>query len=74
MLDYADVVDHLRIDVLRRAEDRQARPTQRLAPDARARALEPPLQKLFRIQHGDYFFLPSLRRMVSVEYLMPLPL
>ena len=33
-------------------------------------------EKSFAVGHGcsPYFFLPSLRRIVSVEYLMPLPL
>jgi len=33
-----------------------------------------PEQRFWFARHGGYFFLPSLRRMVSSEYLIPLPL
>ena len=32
------------------------------------------LHQILGVQHGVYFFLPSLRRTVSSAYLMPLPL
>src|SRR5262245_40347182 len=70
------VVDHLRIDVLRRAEYRKARAQlagglQRLAD---ARPAECDFFELGSHDDTRYFFLPSLRKMRSSEYLMPLPL
>src|SRR5260370_29857355 len=69
------VVDDLRIDVLGRAEDREARPVVGGAAQIRPHALAPTQKEGFGCcGHRRYFFLPSLRRMVSVAYLMPFPL
>src|SRR5690242_11004291 len=69
------VVDDLRIDMLGRTKHREARPVvggaAQIAPNAKS-----PAQKegFGFLGHRLYFFLPSLRRTVSVEYLIPLPL
>src|SRR5262249_20604207 len=75
------VVDRLRVDVLGRPEDRQPR-TLRRAVDAladRALALHPLARLLaaeFLVSSHGYFpaVFPALRMIVSVVYLMPLPL
>src|SRR6185312_13616557 len=66
------VVDHLRVDVTARAVDRQPR----LAGGARPERGAHPTAAAFeegKFGHG-YFFLPSLRKIYSPRYLMPLPL
>src|SRR5450755_2228994 len=70
------IVDDLRVDVLRRAKHRQPRtaaggPAQR-QPHA---LLAPGIRNLVsRHDRLRYFFLPSLRKMNSLAYLTPLPL
>src|SRR5262249_26524576 len=69
------VIDHLRVDVPRRAKHRQPRPQ----PACLAQLVAHPLlaareEFCWFVRHGGYFFLPSLRRITSSEYLMPLPL
>src|SRR5882757_3536909 len=70
------VVDDLRIDVLRRAEYRQARPAAGGATQRQPHALlAPGIRNLeFRHDRLRYFFLPSLRKINSSEYRTPLPL
>ena len=66
------IVDHLGVDVLAGAEHRQARPPNRFLPQLEPQAVAPPVPKLLLSAH--YFFLPSLRRIVSASYFTPLPL
>src|ERR1700754_3148318 len=70
------VVDDLRIDVLRRAEHRQTRPAAGGAAQRQPHALlAPGIRNLeFRHDRLRYFFLPSLRKINSSEYRTPLPL
>src|SRR5271154_5867325 len=70
------VVDHLRVDVLRGAEHGQALALARRAPQRAAHAPLPPHNSVACLGHRRlrYFFLPSLRKMRSPAYLMPLPL
>src|SRR5690348_9625474 len=69
------VVDDLGVDVLARAEDAEARAAGRGLAQRVARAALAAGEESFGVHRGSpYFFLPSLRRIVSVEYLMPLPL
>ena len=67
------VVDDLGIDVLALAEDAQTRTAGRGLAQRMARASLAAGKQGVAVGHG-YFFLPSLRRIVSVEYLIPLPL
>src|SRR5262249_18775753 len=68
----ADVVDHLRIDVLGRAEDAQAQATVRRLADGTADTGLTALGAL--VGHGVcYFFLPSLRKILSSAYFTPFP-
>src|SRR5215212_2553392 len=76
------VVDDLPVDVLQRAEDRQARslggPAQ-VAPNA-AVPLLAQATCIWSLEHGRSYFLPlapalpAFRRIVSSAYLIPLPL
>src|SRR5262249_54997543 len=73
------VVDDLGVDVLARAKDAEARTAAAGLAEREARAPLATGEKGVAVGHGFYplglyFFLPSLRRIVSVEYLMPLPL
>src|SRR6201995_1236609 len=70
------VVDDLRIDVLRRAEHRKTRPAAGGAAQRQPHALlAPGIRNLeFRHDRLRYFFLPSLRKINSSEYRTPLPL
>ena len=72
------VVDHLGIDVLRRAEHGQPRPLAcDVARKARAHPLPATIEELNRVCSliaAPYFFLPSLRRIVSVIVLDALAL
>src|SRR4029077_1090459 len=70
------VVDDLGIDVLARAEHAETGTAGAGLAQRVARAPLTASEKSFGFGHDDrpYFFLPSLRRIVSVEYLMPLPL
>src|SRR5436305_1619857 len=70
------VVDDLRVDMLRRAEHRQARPAAGGAAQRQPHALlAPGIRNLeFRHDRLRYFFLPSLRKMNSLAYFTPLPL
>src|SRR5216684_4288728 len=69
------IVDDLCVDMARRAEHRQPHPALRrlaqLEPGPVAPAAE---QRIWFVRHGRYFFLPSLRRIISSRYLTPLPL
>src|SRR6185437_2581826 len=71
-----DVVDNLRIDVLRRAEHRQPRAAAGGATQSQPHALLAPGVGDLESRHDRlrYFFLPSLRKMNSSEYFTPLPL
>src|SRR5579875_719403 len=62
------VVDHLRVDVLGRAENGQPRTALDRAADAIADALLAAGEEIdgFAAHRRTYFFLPSLRRMTSV--------
>src|SRR5581483_8495107 len=64
------VVDDLRIDVPRRAEHRKPGPAAGRLPQLVALALPPPAEQFVWFVGHDYFFLPSLRRTVSVLYLI----
>jgi large subunit ribosomal protein L6 len=66
------VVDHLGIDMPARAMDRKARLSGRMRTKRRAHAPAAAVEK-GEFRHG-YFFLPSLRKIYSPRYLMPLPL
>src|SRR5215467_1892865 len=72
------VVDHLGIDVLGGAKDAQPQSCARSRLDGASDARLAPFDLLG--SHGRsrstyrYFFLPSLRKMYSPEYLTPLPL
>src|SRR5690242_2635565 len=70
------VVDDLRIDVLRRAEHGEARPAVRGTAQREPHALlAPGIRNLVsRHRRLRYFFLPSLRKMNSPTYFTPLPL
>src|SRR5579871_34683 len=70
------IVDHLRIDVLRRAEHGQPRPPTARAAERQPDALLAPGIGNLVSRHGPlrYFFLPSLRKMNSSTYFTPLPL
>src|SRR5579883_2743528 len=63
----AQIVDHLRIDVLRRTEHGQPRPALRGAADAVPDALLAAGEEIdgFAAHRRTYFFFPSLRRTVS---------
>ena len=64
--DAARVVDHLGVDVLGRAEHRQARTPGAHLLQTKAHAGRAALGGFaFGKRHGDYFFLPSLRRTCS---------
>src|SRR5690349_10706923 len=71
------VVDQLGIDVIQAAEDRQPRPRPRAAHEP-AQAPVPDISRsppLFRDHLAPApAFLPTLRRITSSEYLIPLPL
>ena len=66
------IVDDLGVDVLARTVDRQAR----LARGARASAVRTRRRRRSKRESFAmaYFFLPSLRKIYSPRYLMPLPL
>src|SRR3569623_2236853 len=66
------VVDHLGIDVLARTMHRQASPG--AAPRAKRGAIAATPLFEQRKTLGHYFFFPSLRKIYSPSYLMPLPL
>src|SRR3954452_7255735 len=66
------IVDDLGVDVTAGAVDRQARLAGRAATKRGANAAAAAVEER-EIRHG-YFFLPSLRKMYSPRYLMPLPL
>src|SRR5882672_7444546 len=70
------VVDDLRIDVLRRAEYRQTRTAARGTTQRQPHALLAPGIRNLESRHDRlrYFFLPSLRKINSSEYFTPLPL
>src|SRR6266850_1868299 len=72
------VVDHLRVDVVQAAVDRQARALDvALHPLADVRLAAAPQLLLPHVRRGAHVaapVLPCLRRMVSSAYLMPLPL
>src|SRR5712692_1543114 len=69
------VVDDLRVDMARRAEHRQPGATLARPPQLEAGAFAPTAEQgIWFVRHEDYFFLPSLRRIVSSRYLIPLPL
>src|SRR4051794_1842114 len=70
------IVDDLRIDVLRRAKHRQARPPAGRPAQRQPHALLAPGIRNFVSRHDRlrYFFLPSLRKMNSLAYFTPLPL
>src|SRR5580704_7010470 len=74
--DAAIVVDHLGVDVLGGTEHRQPRAPMRRAGKHAAHASAPPIDPVAELGHRQlrYFFLPSLRKMRSPAYLMPLPL
>src|SRR5207244_11817514 len=71
-----EVVDDLRVDVLRRAEHRQTRATAAGAAQRQPHALLAPGIRNLQSRHDRlrYFFLPSLRKMNSLAYFTPLPL
>src|SRR6185503_11747226 len=66
------VVDHLRVDVPARAVDRQPRLASGTRPERGAHPTAASFEE-GKFGHG-YFFLPSLRKIYSPRYLMPLPL
>src|SRR3546814_4456169 len=66
------VVDHLGIDVLARAMHRKPRAGARARTKRGAVAPAALFEK--RKTLGHHFFFPSLRKMYSPRYLMPLPL
>src|SRR5258708_2780493 len=70
------VVDDLRVDVLRRAEHRQTRAAAGGAAQRQPHALLAPGIRNLESRHDPlrYFFLPSLRKINSSEYFTPLPL
>src|SRR6185437_8867375 len=70
------IVDHLRIDVLRRAEHGKPRTAVRGTAERQPHALLAPGIRNLVYRHGRlrYFFLPSLRKMNSLAYFTPLPL
>ena len=70
------VVDDLGVDVLARAEHAEARTAAAGLAQLVARAPLAAGEKGVAVWTWSrlYFFLPSLRRIFSVEYLMPLPL
>src|SRR5712691_5792144 len=70
------VVDDLRIDVLRRAEYRQPRTAAGGTTQRQPHALLAPGIRNLESRHDRlrYFFLPSLRKINSSEYFTPLPL
>src|SRR6185312_8417007 len=70
------IVDHLRIDVLRRAEHGKPRAAVRGTAQRQPHALLAPGIRNLVSRHGRlrYFFLPSLRKMNSSAYFTPLPL
>src|SRR5207249_6017150 len=69
----AGVVDHLRIDMLGRAEDAEAEPAVGRLADGAADTGGAAFCRV--VGHGScYFFLPSLRNIFSSEYFTPLPL
>src|SRR5918995_4248741 len=74
--DAALVVDDLRIDLLRGAEHRQPRAAVRRLADGAADPRPAAVPGSEVLSHGScpYFFLPSLRKMNSLEYFTPLPL
>src|SRR5690606_26796593 len=65
------VVNDLGIDMLAGAMYRQARPTVGARLD---RGADPPPAAIEKGKLGHYFFFPSLRKIYSPRYLMPLPL
>src|SRR5207249_11448536 len=71
-----EVVDDLRVDVLRRAEPRQTRAAAGGAAERQPDALLAPGIRNLQSRHDRlrYFFLPSLRKMNSLAYFTPLPL
>src|SRR6185437_6836344 len=70
------VVDQLGVDVLRRAKHRKPLAAVRGALQRRPHPAAPPVHPVVELAHRRlrYFFLPSLRKMRSDAYLMPLPL
>src|SRR5690606_1159693 len=70
------IVDHLGVNVLRRAEHRQPRAAVGAAAKREPDALLTPGIRNLHLRHDRlrYFFLPSLRKMNSLAYLTPLPL
>src|SRR4051812_48376072 len=70
------VIDHLGVDVLRRAENRQTRTAATGATQRQPHALLAPGIRNLESRHDRlrYFFLPSLRKMNSLAYFTPLPL
>src|SRR6516225_2408529 len=70
------IVDHLRVDVLRRAKHGEPRPAAGRAAERQPHALLAPGIRNLVSRHGRlrYFFLPSLRKMNSSTYFTPLPL
>src|SRR6185503_10735107 len=70
------VVDDLRVDVLRRAEDREAKTLAGHRLEVAADARRAPYALILGLRHDRlrYFFLPSLRKMYSPSYFTPLPL
>src|SRR5439155_19439933 len=67
------IVDHLRIDMPAGAMHRQPRTLATAMLAKRAADAPPPPIEETEFRHG-YFFLPSLRKIYSPRYLMPLPL
>src|SRR5581483_12391329 len=70
------VVYDLRIDVLRRAENRQPLAATGRSLDVTPHARGASFRAVFELRHRllRYFFLPSLRKMYSPAYFTPLPL
>src|SRR5258705_9955257 len=70
------VVDDLRVDVLRRTEHRQPRTAAGGTAQRQPHALLAPGIRNLESRHDRlrYFFLPSLRKINSSEYFTPLPL
>src|SRR4029079_12240187 len=70
------IIDDLSVDVLARTEHRQPLALAGSAPERAAHAPGAPQDPVLELGHAPlrYFFLPSLRKMYSPAYLMPLPL
>src|SRR6185437_9224584 len=66
------IIDHLGVDVPPGAVDRKPRLARRMRAKRAAHAAAATVEK-GEMSHG-YFFLPSLRKIYSPRYLMPLPL